>query len=356
MGNRGSGCVVRPHGERAGFGGLGRRRGRADCRCLTHGKMRAAAGSFTVLAVGRMDSDRATDVMDAIVNAGWRLSLEDRLIRKYAIVTGVLLALIAVLTGFLVDGAPVVGLVAGLLAPLCAAVLIAVGFRAIVLDLTGDRHRADADVRDLLRVAVSRALELLYASLRAVRHPEGRAPLAAPIIVVNGISAEEAARTSRALVAHRWGEDTKITSGLLFGGLFVLPVAVIDTLIVVAWQRLSYARLPALAVGVGLTIFGLVVALALDAGMRGALLRAARGDESALPPDVCRLVVLQGRTARTLARAYGQAIAFIIVATGAVVLLAREPGLWFVVFAITAAVAAIVMLQRAYRRPTAGRS
>jgi hypothetical protein len=124
----------------------------------------------------------------------------------------------------------------------------------------------------------------------------------------------------------------------------------------VAWEHLSYARLPALLVGVGLTIFGLVVALALDAGMRGALLRAARGDESALSTDVRRLVVLQGRAAQIVDGAYGQAIAFLVVAMGAIAVLARETGLGFVVFAMAAVIAAIVMLQRAYRRPSTGRS
>jgi hypothetical protein len=295
--------------------------------------------------------------MADIVAAGWRVSLDQRGIRRYAIGAVVVLGVVVSAGVVLVAGAPPAGVAIGLLAPLLLTVLVAAGFRAAVFELAGDVHRDPPRVRDVLRRAAVRCSEVLVVSTRSVRDREPRTPFAAAIVVVNGVSADEGARTSRALVAHRWGSGTAITTGLLFGALFVLPVAICDALVAVAWPYLGVAQLPMLVLAIVITIVALVMTLALDAGLRGALLRMARGDETALPRDVSRLVVLPNAADSPVTRAYERAVVLIVVATIAIALLPRIPTPWFagLVFAPTV-IAALEMLRRAYRRSQSPRS
>jgi len=66
----------------------------------------ASAAEFVLIAqlcearsVGRTDSGRAVDVMDAIVTAGWRLSFGDRLIRRYGVAAAAALGIVAAVLG-----------------------------------------------------------------------------------------------------------------------------------------------------------------------------------------------------------------------------------------------------------------
>jgi hypothetical protein len=217
------------------------------------------------------------------------------------------------------------------------------------LDLSGDVQRAP-DPLNLLRRSLMRAPEVLAVTVRALRQPELRTPLTAPIVVVNGVDAESAERTSRALVAHRWGEGTAINSGLCVGGLFILPVAIVDALIAVVWPYLGYGRALALIVAVAVTVVGLVVALALDAGIRGSLLRVARGEPRALRPDDMQLVLQDARNGNARRRAATAAQLLLAAMVVVVLFVTRDPRSVLAAVVLAAVVlGAIVMMMQAYR-------
>lgn len=288
--------------------------------------------------------------MDAIVAAGWRLSFGDRLIRRYGVAAAAALgAVAAVLVALFASGMPFIAAAAAGLAPAFVFVWLAAAFRAMVLDLSGDTRRAP-DPLNLLRRSMVRAPEVLAVTVRALRQPQRRTPLTAPIVVVNGVDAMAAEGASRALVAHRWGEGTVITSGLCCAGLLVLPVALIDALVAVTWPYLGYARLPALAVAIGVTVAGMVVALALDASIRGTLLRVARGDQRALRPDDVALVMQGTRGRGNRGRAASTAQALLVALVVAALLMTRNEHSVVAAMSLgVLALGAVVMLTRAYR-------
>ncbi len=129
----------------------------------------------------------------------------------------------------------------------------------------------------MLRRAIVRAPEVVVTSTRALNSSAGRSPLTAAIVVVNGVGAPEAARTSRALVAHRWGAGTRLASGVTLGVALVAPAALVDALVAFARSHLGPLQLPLLVLAAIATIAAVVMAVALDAGLRGGLLRVAPG-------------------------------------------------------------------------------
>lgn len=301
--------------------------------------------------MARTESDRAADVMDEIVTAGWRLSLGDPVVRPYALGGVALLSAIALLTLFLVGGGlPAVGIVAALLAPATAAALVVGAVRAAVLELVGDRSARRAEPANVAWRAFGRAPDLVGMSLRVPMRRELRSPLTAAVMAVNGLDPEPAARTSQALLARYWGERAVVRCGLLFAGLFVLPVTAVDALVYVSWPHLGFVRPLALLVAVGLTIVGLVVALACDAAIRGALLRTVRGDATAIDPAVVAAVVCRRDGRGGIGGAYTHAMVALVVGVVALALLPQQASSWFATLVLgPAVVGAVYLLTRAFR-------
>ncbi len=239
--------------------------------------------------------DAAVEGMDAIVRAGWDLSVGEPAIRACALATMAMLAILSAVAVELARGLPAAVLVvAALAAPALAAVLVIVAFRAFVLAWAGDGYGRRPDPIVVVGHAARCVPDVLITGARASRS-RPRAPLASAIAVVNGVAADEAVRTARALGAHRWGLGAIVRGGSRLFALFLTPVVTFDVLAFLLWADLGPVRPLALLGAVLVTIVGTVVVVALDAAIRGALLRVARGDDTVLDPALVALMVKPGR-------------------------------------------------------------
>ena len=244
--------------------------------------------------MGRTESGRAahgTDARGEILHAAARAWDGEPALRHLAIAVVAVLLVLDAIAFVLLAGMPLLVVGLGLLVPAVPFALVVGAFRAIALARFGDVRPRPERLGDTVRRVAGRAPEVLLVSWRALQRDSARTPLAAAVVVVNGVSADEGARTSRALVMRRFGERATLRITTTVMRRYLVPM--IAGLAVVAFvaPRLGMFGLPLVALAVAAATVVAVVAVAVDAALRGLALRAARGDEQALGSPVTAVLI-----------------------------------------------------------------